>query len=184
MSEATFIQRHNRAIYLIGGLLLGAFLGYTAPRFSDPEGGPLRPTPEQVEAHRAHLDVLQTGVKTSLEALSVVDRTQVTLTVPSDHPDDHVEAVVVLWLAADSVSNEQITTISELVCAAVDGLDWGHLTLVDQAGRVLNLDHRLSHERKMFWTGIAINVAKILGILAALIVLKYIIRMVGRLSDA
>ena len=35
-------------------------------------------------------------------------------------------------------------------------------------------------EQKQFWTGIAINVAKILGILAALITMRFIIRSLGK----
>ena len=37
-----------------------------------------------------------------------------------------------------------------------------------------------SLERKEFWTEIAINVAKILGIVAALVVLRYVIQAIGR----
>ena len=38
----------------------------------------------------------------------------------------------------------------------------------------------VAEERKEFWTGIAINIAKVLGILAALITLRFIIQAIGR----
>ncbi len=38
----------------------------------------------------------------------------------------------------------------------------------------------VAEERKEFWTGIAINVAKILAILAALITLRFVIQAVGK----
>ena len=38
----------------------------------------------------------------------------------------------------------------------------------------------MAEERKEFWTGIAINIAKVLGILAALITLRFIIQAIGR----
>ena len=37
-----------------------------------------------------------------------------------------------------------------------------------------------AEERKEFWTGIAINVAKVLGILAALITLRHVIQAIGK----
>jgi|GEM_PF-2537344 hypothetical protein len=37
-----------------------------------------------------------------------------------------------------------------------------------------------AEERKQFWTDIAINVAKVLGILAALITLRFVIQAVGK----
>ena len=38
----------------------------------------------------------------------------------------------------------------------------------------------MTEERREFWTGVAINVAKVLGILAALITLRFIIQAIGR----
>ncbi|HCL29755.1 MAG TPA: hypothetical protein DIC52_15110 [Candidatus Latescibacteria bacterium] len=65
----------------------------------------------------------------------------------------------------------------------VDGLDSGDVTLIDGSGRHLNKKALVAQERKIFWTGIAINVAKILGILAALITMRFIIQTVGTRRD-
>jgi hypothetical protein len=37
-----------------------------------------------------------------------------------------------------------------------------------------------AEERKEFWTNVAINVAKVLGVIAALITLRFIIRTIGK----
>ena len=50
----------------------------------------------------------------------------------------------------------------------------------DKSQELQAKEEAVSEERKEFWTGIAINVAKVLGILAALITLRFIIQAIGR----
>ena len=63
--------------------------------------------------------------------------------------------------------------------SAVEGLSPRHVVILDVSGRPLNAKAARIQERKEFWTGIAINVSKILGILAMLITLRFIIRTIG-----
>ena len=88
----------------------------------------------------------------------------------------HAKASVTLTLAGPQLSDEQVAGIAEQVAAGVSGLKPGHVAIVDASGRSLNRKAVTAQERKEFWTGIAINIAKILGILAALITVRYIIR--------
>ena len=50
----------------------------------------------------------------------------------------------------------------------------------DKTQEIQSSEQAVNDERREFWTGIAINVAKVLGILAALITLRYIIQAIGR----
>lgn len=50
----------------------------------------------------------------------------------------------------------------------------------DKTQEIQAREQAVSDERREFWTGIAINVAKVLGILAALITLRFIIQAIGR----
>ena len=92
----------------------------------------------------------------------------------------HAKASVTLTLADAELSAEQIAGIGEQVAAGVDGLKPGYIVIVDASGRSLNREAIMASERKQFWTDIAINVAKTLGILAALITVRFIIRAIGR----
>jgi len=50
----------------------------------------------------------------------------------------------------------------------------------DKSQEIQAREQAATQERKEFWTNIAINVAKVLGILAALITLRFIIQAIGR----
>ncbi len=50
----------------------------------------------------------------------------------------------------------------------------------DKTQEIQSREQAVTDERREFWTGIAINVAKVLGILAALITLRFIIQAIGR----
>jgi flagellar M-ring protein FliF len=50
----------------------------------------------------------------------------------------------------------------------------------DKTQEIQAREQAVSDDRTQFWTGIAINVAKVLGILAALITLRFIIQAIGR----
>jgi len=52
--------------------------------------------------------------------------------------------------------------------------------IFDKTQEIQSREQAVSDERRDFWTGIAINVAKVLGILAALITLRFIIQAIGR----
>ena len=50
----------------------------------------------------------------------------------------------------------------------------------DKSQEVQAREQSIADQRREFWTGVAINVAKVLGILAALITLRFIIQAIGR----
>ncbi len=173
----TFYRRHIAAIYLLGGLLLGAFLGYTAPRPYVAE-----PIAESDEQRRTQLDRFESRIEASLAALSSVKVVDVTLK-DSVYPsgNKYMNGIVVLSMSSpDPLSSTQVASITQLITASVDGLADRHVNLMDDTGRSLNLEQRQANERKRFWTGIAINVAKVLGVLAALITLRFIIQAIGK----
>ena len=81
---------------------------------------------------------------------------------------------------------EEITNLSSLAQEAVGfDLDRGdHITVFamhfDKTLELKAKQEVEAEQRKEFWTNIAINVAKILGIIAALITLRFIIQAIGR----
>ena len=81
---------------------------------------------------------------------------------------------------------EEIDKLSDLAREAVgfDEARGDQVTVFalrfDKSQEVQAKEEAVSEERKEFWTGIAINVAKVLGILAALITLRFIIQAIGR----
>ena len=174
-----FAQRNVRGIYFVAGLLLGIFLGYTVLH-SFRTDDPLL-TVEQLESGRAELSRLEARAEAALSAVSNIAHAEVTLS-PALHPTrwHYVEATIVLNLTGDSLSTDQLEGIAGLVAGAVEGLDDGHVVLLDETGLPLNTHLIQQVERKQFWTGVALNVAKILGILAALISVRAILGCVMR----
>ncbi|MEC8990526.1 MAG: hypothetical protein VX656_04710 [Candidatus Latescibacterota bacterium] len=51
---------------------------------------------------------------------------------------------------------------------------------MDDTGPSLNHEQRRASERKKLWTRIAINFAKVLGVLGSLVVLRFIIEVIGK----
>ncbi len=83
-------------------------------------------------------------------------------------------------------SAEEIENLAELARQAVgyDESRGDDVTVFampfDKSQEIQARDEAIAEGRKQFWTGIAINVAKVLGILAALITLRFIIQAIGR----
>ena len=120
--------------------------------------------------------------KASLAALSIVKVVEVTLNDSAFPSGKHyMKAIVVLSMSGpDSLSSSQISNIAQLVRTSVDGLTDHHVNLMDDTGRSLNHEQRRASERKKLWTRIAINFAKVLGVLGALVVLRFIIEAIGK----
>jgi flagellar M-ring protein FliF len=83
-------------------------------------------------------------------------------------------------------SDEEIANLAALARQAVgyDEIRGDDVTVFampfDKSQEIQARDEVLTAESKQFWTGIAINVAKVLGIIAALITLRFIIQAIGR----
>ncbi|MEE3043597.1 MAG: hypothetical protein VX948_22260 [Candidatus Latescibacterota bacterium] len=120
--------------------------------------------------------------KASVAALSIVKVVDVTLNdlaLPSGK--HYMKAIVVLSMSGpDSLSSSQISNIAQLVRTSVDGLTDHHVNLMDDTGPSLNHEQRRASERKKLWTRIAINFAKVLGVLGSLVVLRFIIEVIGK----
>jgi flagellar biosynthesis/type III secretory pathway M-ring protein FliF/YscJ len=83
-------------------------------------------------------------------------------------------------------SKEEIANLEALARQAVgyDEIRGDDVTVFampfDKSQEIQARDEAITAESKQFWTGIAINVAKVLGIIAALITLRFIIQAIGR----
>lgn len=178
MNWAERLNKYPWIMYLVGGWLVGLFIGYQVlptliPRKPSPTDAALQPilaVQEQLEAKLA----------TSIKALDGIDDARVQLSTPlSGSTRIHRKASVTLTPTA-ALSDQQLTAITELVASGIDDLKADNILIIDTAGRTLNQEAVHASERKQFWTNIAINVSKILGILAALITLRFIIQAVGK----
>ena len=126
------------------------------------------------------LDGFEGQIEASLAVLSSVKVVDVVVK-GSMRPSGklYTEAVVLAMSSPEPLSSAQIINIAQLITTSVDGLADRHLNLMDDTDNGLNLELRRADERKKFWTGIAINVAKILAVLAALIALRLFIEAIG-----
>lgn len=176
-------QRTIRNIHFAGGLLLGAFLGFTVLHSCHAKKAP--PTVAQLAERRAELDRLEDQVAASLPVELSVTAGDVTLTLtltltpyPSWRHD--LQATVVLDLPDESLTADQIRGITGLVAGTVDGLDDGHVVLMDEAGHELNTEWLRTAEDQAMWTDVAITVAKILGSLTFLFAVQILLRAITR----
>lgn len=88
-------------------------------------------------------------------------------------------ASVTLQLSKTDVSSDQIESVANQVAAGVDGLHTGQVSIFSSDGTQLNRQSIESYNRRQWWKDLALTVGKVLGILAALITLRYIIQSVG-----
>ncbi len=167
-----FISRHKSGTYLIAGFLVGCWIGHKVlptmvffqPASSIPaeETAAARDTREELE-HRLAATLVEAGNIVSAKVLLT----------PS-------AASVTLELGGHSMEPEHVSTIARQIAASVEGLHAGKVSIFDTQGTHLNLRALQEHEQSQWWTKIAINVAKVLGILAALITLRFILQAAGR----
>ena len=138
---------------------------------------------QQLEALEESTGILQRQIQHAVTALDNVESADAQLTLTLDGKSRRKGKAVIVPHFRSEPTAEQIDGLAILVAGLVDGLDSGDVTLIDGSGRHLNKKALVAQERKIFWTGIAINVAKILGILAALITMRFIIQTVGTRRD-
>ena len=174
------IKKHPGPLYLAGGLIVGMTIGYQMlPHLIPWKTAPVTSaeSASQLEAQRQIEEKLAAG----LVRMEGVEDAHVQLSVAlAGTRRAHAKASVTLTLAGAELYDEQLAGIAEQVAASVDGLEPGHIVIVDATGRMLNREAVMHQERRQFWTAIAINIAKVLGILAALITTRFIIQAIGR----
>ena len=167
----SFVTRHKVSMYLVTGFLLGCWIGYNVL----PTVGFLRPavptpTEESAATRDAREKLEQALAMTLLQSENIV-AARVHLT------DGGASAT--LTFSTDGVTPGQVETIAAQIASGVDGLDAGRVLLYDSKGMQLNREAVQQFERREVWTGVAINVAKILGILAALVTLRFVLLCIG-----
>ena len=160
----------TNTIYMLGGFLVGCFIGFKIlPGLSPFAGAREEVNESEMQSIREHLS---RQIESTLEMSADIVAARVHFT--------HRAASATLTLTSEGLSEEQLASVTSQVASAVDGMSAGRVSVYDSDGKYLNLRAIQEHEQKEFWTRIAINVAKVLGILAALITLKFIIDSVGR----
>ena len=173
-------SRYRTTCSMLAGILLGLYLGYRILPSLIPHD-----TPAPLAAELQDLQALRSRVAHDLAGdlrrMEGIQDARVQFSVPlGGGRRERVKAMVVLTLSTPDIAEEKLAGIAAQVASGVQGLHPGDVRITDPSGRLLNaaaIDHQ---EDLAFWTGIAINIAKVLGILAALITLRYIIIAVGR----
>ncbi|HIG55345.1 MAG TPA: hypothetical protein EYG11_23585 [Candidatus Latescibacteria bacterium] len=178
MNSAETLNKYSWIMYLTGGFLIGLFIGYQVlPKLLPREPQPL--SAAELQPILALQQQLEAKLAASIVAIDGVTDAQVQLSTPlSGSRRIHRKASVTIAPTNTPLSDVQIAAIAELVASGIDDLKPGNITIIDSAGRALNMDAVQEYDRKQFWTNIAINISKILGILAALITVRYIIQAI------
>lgn len=174
------LLRNQRLLYLLGGFLLGLFVGFRILPVWFPAHLPAEK--EQLALQHEAVD-LASQVEAAVTELSFVETAKASLSLKLDRRSRRYGEAILTVDFKSKPSASQIKGLTTVAAGLVDGLDPGQVIVVDVDGNTLNLKSVQEHERKLFWTGIAINVAKILGILAALITIRYVIQAIGRSVD-
>jgi flagellar biosynthesis/type III secretory pathway M-ring protein FliF/YscJ len=103
--------------------------------------------------------------------------------LPGEKRIARISATVVLDRQKSSKEYETVTATIEKALN-LDPARGDRLTVLylpfDRTQELRSHQEAQARERKEFWTNIAINVAKLLGIIAAMITLRFIIQAVGR----
>ena len=175
-------DEHSRKIALIAmalGVLVGAFLGYKIL----PQLVP-RAHEALTVSQAASLEAAQQreGVRLTalIESLSVVDDAHVSVSLPVPGTRRPRPSAVLTVTPTAALTPAQVAGIAELALRELDGAHPGAVSVFDDEGRHLNQAAQEEEARLTFWKGIALNVAKVLGILAALITLRFVVDSIGR----
>jgi len=170
-----FRVRYQGTLNLLIALLIGCWIGLKVlPGLSF-----FRPTMPTVE-ESIRLQALRGDLEKKLEE---------TLKLSPNIVDSRVHlgkgtASVTLQLGQADIGSEQIESIAYLVAAGVDGLPAGRVAIFSSDGTQLNRQSLEGYDRKQWWTDLTITVGKVLGILAALVTLRYIIQSVGAFNNS
>ena len=154
-----FVSRNMWAVYLFAGFLVGFWMGFKV----QPALFQSSPPPSAEETARAQ------SIRENLERELAATLTQwENIVTASVHLTDSA-ASATLTFSNDGTRPEQAEVIAQQIASGVDGLHAGQVSIFDAKGTQLNRRAVQEHESKQFWTGIAINLAKVVGILAALV---------------
>lgn len=178
MAESNSRSSFVPSVYMIMGVVLGMFLGYKILPQMFPRDV-ATPTAEQVRALDAARAIDESRLAATLQRLPDVSEAHVSLSRPLPGASGSVSAVVTIT-ANPPLLPEQAAQIAERTAQELGGADLRLISVYDQDGNQLNAESQVAAERKARWKGIALNVAKILGILASMITLRFILLAAGR----
>lgn len=172
-----FIQRHSRSVHFAGGLLLGILLGPILHHFYVSEDPAL--TPAQIEAQRVELESAEDAIAATLSAMPTIAAADIHI-APAEHPDrwHSREATVVLTLVDAPLSDDQISDVSSLVARMAPGVGEADVVLLDAAGESINSEFLQLTQRRHYWTNIAINVAFVLGVIAIILIVQFLLKAI------
>lgn len=174
----------SRWISFIQGLFVGLFIGWAAPKALDWGDEARLPTEEELLRHREKQEALQEELAQTATQIEWVEKALVRLNLPVPGHKGKAVASVILTLAdGPGPTPEQVVIVAQLVGHRVESLQAGNVSIYDAAGNHLNEEAGKKQKKREFWTNIAINVAKILGIIATLLALRFAIQAVGRWAN-
>ncbi len=178
MKPKEALTKYPAIMYVVAGALVGMYLGYDVlPEIMPKADAPL--SAEELRAVVAAQQQLEAKLAASVVAIDGVSAAKVQLSTPITSSGGHREASVTVT-SASPLSEVQVAAIADQVASGVEGLEAGSITIIDAAGRTLNLRTVQEYAQKQFWTGIAANVSKVLGIIVALITMRYIVQAVHK----
>lgn len=174
-----FFTKNLGILYLLGGCFIGCFIGFKVlPTMLEPEV----PSAEIVLATQNARENIERNLAATLMLSDNIAAARVHLT--AFRLDRNLirgsAAAVTLSFEAGGLRPDQLNTIAHQISGGVHGFGAGDVSIFDALGVQLNREEVASHGRVKFWKTIALNVTKVLGVLAALITLKFIIEAIGK----
>lgn len=179
MKLAGTLTKYPSIMYVVGGVLLGLYLGYRMlPSLLPRESVPI--SAEELQPILAVQQQLEAKLAASVVAIDGIADAQVQLSTSLPRSRGHNKASVTVAISAEPFSDVQVAAITEQVASGVDGLASGNITVIDAAGRTLNLHAMQQYAQEQFWTNLALNVTKILAIIAATITVRFIVQAIHK----
>ena len=172
------LTRYPSIMYVAGGLLLGLYFGYKmVPALLPRDAAPI--SAEELQPILALQQQLEAKLAAKVMSIDGVASAQVQLSTSLFGSRRSVDKASVTVTGAP-FSDTQLAAIADQVGSGVSGLEAGNITIIDAAGGTLNLHAMQRYQVEQFWTNFAINVGKILGILAAAITVRFIVQAIHK----
>ena len=172
------LTKYPSLMYVMAGALVGLFIGYQIlPKQLPRDKGPI--PAEELQSLLAVQQQLEAKLAISVLAIDGVEDAKVQLPARLSGSGGYNRASVTV-ASPSTLSDTKLAAIAELVASGVHGLESGNVIIIDAVGRTLNLRSVQQHAVEKFWTDIAINVSKIIGIIAALITVRYIVQAIHK----
>ena len=176
-SARTFSLTTYMVLSVALGMFLGMFLGYEVLPSLLPREGPL-PSGETLAALDEARTREESRLAASLEHLQMIEDVQVSVVRPAPGERRGAVSAVVTVTPVAPLNTQRVAQISDKAARTLDAHP-RFVSVYDHEGQHLNAEAQQAAEKLHLWTGIAINIAKVLGILAALITLRFMVQSIG-----